>query len=130
MFSRIVKRSYHMTGRFTHQEAVTNFVTKSIENAEYDTAIYSLKDNHKNLSRSNIHTISKTLENNKTNVVMKLCGYILVGQFMCFITDNYAVFPMILGSYDFVMDCVNHKKMEEIVKSIDFKLQLESDDIK
>lgn len=127
MFSRIIKRSYHITGKFTHQEAVTNFIIKSIENTEYDTAIDSLKENHKNLTRSNINTISKTLENNQTTVFMKLCGYMMFGQIVCALTDNYAVFPMLLGSYDFVSDCTNHRKLEDIVKSIDFSKQLESD---
>lgn len=130
MFSRIVKRSYHMTGKFTHQEAVTNFIIKSIENTNYNVAIDSLTKHSKNLSRSNINTISKTLENNQTTIFMKLYGYVIFGQAMCVMTDNYAIFPMVVGSYNFILDCTDHQKLEDIVKSADFDKQLESDDMK
>lgn len=121
MLSRVIKRSYHISGKFTHQESVTNFIMKSIEDTNYDSAKHCLKEHSECLSLSNINTINKTLENNKTMIFMKLYGYIMFGQAMCYVTNNYAVFPMLIGSFDLVTDCINHRKLEEIVKSIEFK---------
>jgi hypothetical protein len=126
MLSRVLRRSYHISGKFTHTEAITNFIIKSIENTDYNSAIYTLKKHSKSLSLSNIHTIDLTLKTQTTRKFVNLYSYVLFGQAMCYITDNYAVFPMIIGSYPYILECVDHFKIENIVKSMEFVKQLEN----
>jgi hypothetical protein len=125
MLSRICKRSYHISGKLTNNEEITSFIIKSIENINYDSAKHTLKEYSTSLSRSNINAINTTLKNNQMSVLGKLYGYVIFGQGVCYCTSNYATFPIILGSFPYVMDCINHEKMERLVESIDFTKQTE-----
>lgn len=127
MLSRILKRSYHNTRKFTDSEAVTNFIIKSIENTNYNSAQHCLNKHSESLSLSNIQAIDITLKKQYIRVSFNMCLYIFFGQFLCYITDMFAIFPMVAGPHLYILDCINHEKLDDVIRSIKFSKEIEND---